>query len=68
MPHQNKFLIGAMVLSFVCTVGVIYLPFLSNAFGFERISLVEFAVAILLAVCIIPIMELVKAVQRRMGR
>ena len=53
-----------MAVSFICTTGVIYIPFLAQAFGFEHISLLEYAVAIGLAIMIIPIMELIKLVQR----
>jgi Ca2+-transporting ATPase len=31
MPHHNKFLWGAMILSFILTTAVIYVPFLSDA-------------------------------------
>jgi len=64
LRSQNKYLWGAMALSFVLTASVIYVPFLSNAFGFEEISLLEYAVAVGLAVLIIPMVELVKAVRR----
>ena len=64
---QNKWLWGAMALSLVLTTAVIYVPFLSTAFGFEHISFAEYAVAVALAVCIIPIMELVKFIQRRVS-
>ena len=64
MPHQNKYLWGAMGVSLICTTAVIYIPFLSSAFGFEVISLTEYLVAMGLAVLIIPIVELVKLVQR----
>ena len=67
MKRQNKFLWGAMILSFVSTTAVIYVPFLSNAFGFEHISLLEYGVSIGLAALIIPIVEVVKLVQRKMG-
>ncbi len=67
MKRQNKFLWGAMILSFVSTTAVIYVPFLSNAFGFEHISLLEYGVSIGLAFLIIPIVELVKVVQRKMA-
>lgn len=66
MKRQNKFLWGAMLLSWVCTTAVIYVPFLSNAFGFESISLIEYAVSIVLAFLIIPLVELVKLAQRRL--
>lgn len=61
---HNMFLWGAMALSLVCTTAVIYVPFLANAFGFEYISLAEYAVAILLAFIIIPVVELTKLIQR----
>ena len=64
---QNKWLWGAMALSLILTTAVIYVPFLSAAFGFEHISFAEYAVAVALAVCIIPIMELVKFIQRRVA-
>ena len=67
MKRQNKFLWGAMILSFVSTTAVIYVPFLSNAFGFEHISLLEYAISLGLAFLIIPIVELVKIVQRKMA-
>ena len=68
MPHQNKYLWGAMIASLICTTAVIYIPFLSEAFGFEHISALEYGVALGLAVIIIPIIEIVKAVQRKLGK
>jgi len=68
MPHQNKYLWLAMLASWVGTTAVIYVPFLSNAFGFQSIQLIEYVIAIALAVSIIPIMEVVKFVQRRIGK
>lgn len=61
---QNPILWAAMALSLVCTTGVIYIPFLRNAFGFTTISLKEYFVAMALAVTVIPIIELVKLIQR----
>lgn len=68
LKNHNKFLWGAMILSFVLTTAVIYVPFLSDAFGFEHISLLEYAIAMLLAVVIIPIVELIKFIQRKMEK
>lgn len=61
---QNPVLWASMALSLVCTTGVIYIPFLRNAFGFTTISLKEYLVAMALAVTVIPIIELVKLIQR----
>lgn len=62
---QNKFLWLAMVVSFILTLAVIYIPFLSNAFGLERISTLEYGVSLLISITVIPIVEIVKFIQRR---
>lgn len=64
LGSQNMFLWGAAALSLILTTGVIYVPFLADAFNFTHISLVEYAVAMGLAISIIPIVEVVKACQR----
>lgn len=62
---QNKFLWGAMIVSLLLTLAVIYIPFLSNAFGLETISLMEYGVSLLISFTVIPIVEVVKFFQRR---
>ena len=62
---HNVFLFGAMLLSLILTTTVIYVPFLSNAFGFEHISLVEYLVAMALAVSVIPVVEFAKWIKRK---
>lgn len=68
MNTRNLWLWGSMVLSLILTTAVVYVPFLSAAFSFEHISLVEYATAVGLALLIIPIMEVIKAVQRAVGK
>ena len=63
--NVNKMLILAGAVSFVCTAAVVLVPFLAKAFGFAQLSLPQYAVAIALAVCIIPIVEIVKFFQRK---
>ena len=65
MKHQNKYLWGAMALSFVLTSAVIYIPVLSSAFGFERISALEYDVAIGLGLLVIPAVEISKWIRRK---
>mgnify|MGYP005748723267 FL=1 len=67
LKTQNKFLFGAMIVSLILTTAVIEVPFLAAAFEFTPIDLEEYAVALLLAVVIIPIMEIVKFIQRKLG-
>ena len=64
LGNHNKWLYGAMILTFVLTTAVIYVPFLANAFEFTAISAKEYGISIALAVTTIPIVEIVKAVQR----
>lgn len=68
MGSINWYLVGAMVLSLVLSTAVIYVPFLQRAFDFAHISLLEYAISMLLAVLVIPIVELAKAIQRKLGK
>ena len=60
----NWTLVGAAAASLALTTLCIYVPFLADAFDFTAISAAEYAVAMGLAVLVIPIVELVKCVQR----
>ncbi|MBR2967352.1 MAG: cation-translocating P-type ATPase [Clostridia bacterium] len=64
----NKYIWAATAASFVLTTLVIYVPPFAAAFGFAAISLIEYAVAIALAISIIPIVELIKLVQRTVAK
>lgn len=68
LKTHNMLLFGAMLLSLALTTAVIYVPFLRDAFSFTNISLAEYAVSMLLAVSVIPIVEIVKLIQRRFKR
>ncbi|OUO95211.1 cation-translocating P-type ATPase [Cloacibacillus sp. An23] len=67
LKTHNVFLYAAMLVSLVLTTVVIEVPFVAAAFNFTPIDLHEYAIALGLAVLIIPIMEIVKFVQRRLG-
>ena len=68
LKTQNWYLLGAMVLSLILTTAVIYIPGLNTAFGFTSISILEYAVAMGLAFLVIPIVEIVKLIQRAAGK
>ena len=68
MKKQNMYLLLAMVASFVMTTLVIYVPFLANAFEFEAISLLEYSIAIGLALLVVPTIEIVKFIQRKLQK
>lgn len=62
---QNKYLLLAGIGSFVATVLVCEVDFLANAFGFVPVGIEEFVISIVLGACVIPVVELVKFVQRK---
>jgi Ca2+-transporting ATPase len=64
MKCHNKYLWGAAILSLILTLAVLYVPFLRDAFSFEHISILEYAIGLGLAFLIIPMVEIVKAIQR----
>ncbi len=68
LGHMNKGLIGAAVLSLVATTLVCEIPFLAAAFDFTMVSIKEYAIAAALGFMVIPIVELVKFVQRKCGK
>jgi len=65
---HNAFLWGAMIASFICTTLVVYVPFLRDIFQFVEIGFVEYAIAMVLAISVIPIIELVKLIERTIDR
>ena len=68
IKKQNGWLWGSLLLAFVLTSAVIFVPAFATAFGFETISLNEVAVALALAVAIIPLVELEKLIARAINK
>ena len=68
LKTHNKFLFAAMIASLILTTAVIEIPALANAFDFTPIDLDEYCIALGLAVLIIPIMEIIKFIQRKLGK
>ena len=64
LKSQNKILWAAMLGSLLLTTLVIEVPFLAAAFGFTSIGLLEYGISMGLAILVIPVVEIVKAIQR----
>ena len=58
-------LLGAALFTLVATTAVCEIPLLATAFGFTSVRFVEYLVAIGLGACVVPVVELVKLIQRR---
>ena len=65
---HNKVLWGAMLGSLVLTTIVLEVPFVADMFGFTPVDLNEYLVALVLAFLVIPIVEIVKAIQRAVSK
>ncbi len=65
---HNLVLWGAMLGSLVLTTAVLEIPAVAAMFGFTPVSLPEYLTALLLAVLVVPVVELVKLIQRRACR
>ena len=64
LKSKNMLLFGAMALAFILTTLVIEVPFLANLFGFSTIGIVEYLIGIGLAILVIPVVEIIKLIQR----
>ncbi|MDO5329708.1 MAG: cation-translocating P-type ATPase [Coriobacteriia bacterium] len=64
LGHHNKLLWIAAIISVITTTAVCEIPFLANAFDFARLELYEYAIALGIAFLVIPIVEIVKLIQR----
>lgn len=61
----NIWLIGAALISSLLTFTVIEVDFLRKVFSLVNLNIVEYGIALLLSISIIPIVELVKVINRR---
>ena len=68
LKGQNKILWAAMLGSLALTTLLLEVPFLADAFGFEMISWMEYGISIALAFLVIPVVEVVKFFQRKLGK
>ena len=68
LGSQNKILIGAAIATLIATTLVCEVPFLASAFGFSTVSMAEYFIAIGLGVLVIPIVEIIKFVQRKTNK
>ena len=65
---HNRALVFAAIGSLIATTLVCEVLFLANAFDFTAVDFNEYLIAIALGACIIPLVELVKLIQRKIGK
>ena len=64
---HNKVLWGAMLGSLVLTTVVLEVKPIADAFGFTPVGLDEYLIAMALAIVVIPVVEIVKFIQRKLA-
>ena len=68
LKTHNKVLWGAMIISLIATTAVCEIRFLADAFNLTAVSFKEYAIALILSVLVIPIVETVKFIQRKLTK
>ncbi|MBO5892484.1 MAG: cation-translocating P-type ATPase [Oscillospiraceae bacterium] len=68
LKKQNKVLWAAMFGSLLLTTVVIEVGPIARAFGFTPIGLLEYSISIGLAFLVIPIVEFIKLIQRKLAK
>lgn len=68
IKKQNIVLWGSAALATALTAAVIYIPFMAKLFDFASISLVEYMISVGIAFAVIPVVELVKLIERAVKR
>lgn len=68
LKTHNKYLLGYAILTILITIGVTYIPFFIKLFGFARVSLEEFIIAISIAALLILAVELEKILKTKSNK
>jgi len=68
LKSMNWYLLAAMVGSLILTSLVLYVPVLREIFGLAHIDFYEFLISIGLAIVVIPIVEIVKLIERLIAK
>lgn len=68
MRSHNKLLAGSILVSFALIVPILLVPALRDVFSLELLSGMQYLYAFLIAAVIVPVVEIVKAIQRAAAR
>ena len=68
LRKQNLWLWGTLAFSLLVTAAVVFIPALSEAFSFRPVTAAEYGIAVALALAVIPVVEIEKAIRRRVLR
>ena len=66
LKNHNKLMWLSMIAAIAIVTIVLEVPFIASMFGFTPVGVTEYVCAIVLAFLVVPVVEIVKAVQRKM--
>lgn len=64
----NKSMLGAVLLTFILQMAVVYIPFLQNIFGTESLSWLELGISLGSSVLVLVMVDLVKVIRRNVRK
>jgi Ca2+-transporting ATPase len=65
---KNKMMIGAVLLTFVLQLAVIYMPFMQNIFGTKSLSLMELGISFGSSLVVLVAIDAVKLIRRKLHK
>jgi Ca2+-transporting ATPase len=65
---RNKMMIGAVLLTFVLQLGVVYLPFLQDIFGTQSLTMLELGISFRASLLVMLVIDTVKVIRRKINK
>jgi Ca2+-transporting ATPase len=65
---RNKMMLGAVLLTFVLQLGVVYLPFMQDIFGTQSLTLLELGISFGASLVVLVVIDTVKVIKRNINK
>ncbi len=64
---RNKMMLGAVLLTFVLQLGVVYLPFMQDIFGTQSLTMLELGISFGASLLVLVVIDTVKVIKRKVN-
>lgn len=65
---RNKMMLGAVLLTFVLQLGVVYLPFMQDIFGTQSLTILELGISFGASLVVLVVIDTVKIIRRKINK
>jgi Ca2+-transporting ATPase len=65
---RNKMMLGAVLLTFVLQLGVVYLPFLQDIFSTQSLTMLELGISFGASLLVMLVIDTVKVIRRKINK